>query len=72
MQNTIQKFKQSSIVFGKPGILSENVKTLTSSNHPTVQYFLLKLRTRFLLTKVYKRVCGIFLFHLDLDLFAKI
>ena len=40
MQNTIQKFRQSSIVFEKPGILSENVKTLTNSNYPTVQYFL--------------------------------
>ena len=38
MQNTIQKFRQSS-VFEKPGILSENLKTLTSSNYPTVQYF---------------------------------
>ena len=38
MQNTIQKFRQSSIVFEKPGILSENLKTLTSSNYPTVQY----------------------------------
>ena len=45
--------------FEKPGILPENLKTLTSSNYPTVQYFLLKLRTRFLLTNVYKRVCGI-------------
>ena len=72
MRNTIQKFRQSSIVFGKPGILSENLKTLTSSNCPTVQFFLLKLRTRFLLTIVYKRVCGIFLFYLDLELFAKI
>ena len=61
MQNPIQKFRQSSIVFEKPGILSENLKTLTSSNYLTVQYFLLKLRTRFLLTNVYKRVCGIFL-----------
>ena len=33
MQNTIQKFRQSSIVFEKPGILSENLKTLTSSNY---------------------------------------
>ena len=32
MQNAIQKFKQSSINFEKPGILSENLKTLTSSN----------------------------------------
>ena len=60
MQNPIQKFRQSSIIFEKPGILSENLKTLTSSNYPTVQYFLLKLGTRFLLTNAYKRVCGIF------------
>ena len=53
----IQKFGQSSIVFEKPGILPENFETLTSSNYPTVQYFLLKLCTRFLLTNVYKRVC---------------
>ena len=71
MQNTIQKFRQSSIVFEKPGILSENLKTLTSSNYPTVQYFLLKLRTRFLLTNVYKRVCGIFLILSYLQKFKK-
>ena len=50
MQKTIQKLRQSSINFEKPGILSENLKTLTSFNYPTVQYFLLKLGTRFLLT----------------------
>ena len=72
MQNTIQKFRQSSIVFEKPGILFENLKIFTSSNYPAVQYFLLKLRTRFLLTNAYKWVCGIFLFYLDLELFAKI
>ena len=55
MQNPIQ----SSIVFEKPGILSENLKNLTSFN-PIVQYFLLKLRTRFLLTIVNKRVREIF------------
>ena len=27
MQNPIQKFRQSSIVFEKPGILPENLKT---------------------------------------------
>ena len=69
MQNTLQKFGQSSLVFEKPGMLSENLKTLTSSNYSTVQHFLLKLRTRFLLTNVYRRVCGILL---DLELFAKI
>ena len=55
MQNAIQKFRQSSTVFEKPGILSENLKTLTSSDYPTVQYFLLKLRTRFLLTHCLKK-----------------
>ena len=54
----MQKFIQSSIVFEKPGILFENLKTC--SNYTTVQYFLLKLRTRFLLTNFYKRVCEIF------------
>ena len=63
MQNHIQKFGQNAIVFEKPGILPENLKTLTSSNYPTVQYFLLKLCTRFLLTNVYKRVSGIFSVH---------
>ena len=60
MQNPMQKFRQSSIVFKKPGILFENLKTLTSSSYPTVQYFLLKHRARFLLTNVYKRVRGTF------------
>ena len=72
MQNPKQKFRQSSIVFEKPGIFSENLKTLTRSNNPRVQYFLLKHRTNFLLTNVYKRLFGIFLFCLELELFAKI
>ena len=60
MQNPMQKCRQSSIVFERPGILSENLNILTSSNYPTVQYFLLKFRTPFLLTNVYKRVGEIF------------
>ena len=40
MQNLIQKFRQRAIVFKKPGILPKNLKTLTSSNYPTVHYFL--------------------------------
>ena len=72
MQNPKQKFRQSSIVFEKPGILSEELKTLTSSNYPTVQYFLLELRTRLLLTNVYKGCVEFVLFSLDLELFAKI
>ena len=39
MQITIQKFRQSCIAFKKPGNLCENLKTLASSNYPTVQYF---------------------------------
>ena len=72
MQNTIKKFRQSSIVFEKPGIYSENLKTLTSYNYPTVQYFIMILRTRFLLTMSTKGFVGFLLFHLDLELFAKI
>ena len=69
MQNTIQKFRQSSIVSEKPGILSENSKTLTSSNYPTVQYF---LRIDFLLNQcLQKGVRDFFKFCLDLELFAK-
>ena len=64
MQNAVQKFKQSSIVFEKPGILSENLKTLTTSNYPTVQYFLLKLRRPFLLTSVSEMVCGILFYFI--------
>ena len=32
MQNIIQKFRQSSIVFEKPGILPENFKTILQFN----------------------------------------
>ena len=59
MQNPIQKIRQSSIVFRKPGILTENLKTFMNSNYPTVQYFLLKIRRRFLLTSIHKSVCQI-------------
>ena len=34
MQNAIQNIRQSSIVFEKQGILTESLKTLTSSNYP--------------------------------------
>ena len=68
MRNSIQKFRKSYIFFEKPGILSENFKTLISSN-----FDLLKLRTSFLLTNAWKSVLGIsFFFFLDLELFAKI
>ena len=47
MQNPIQKFRQSSIVFEKPCILPEKLNTLTSSNYHRVEYFLLKFGTLF-------------------------
>ena len=66
MQNSLQKFRESSLVFEKPGILFENLQTLTNSNYPTVQYFLLELCMS-------TKVCvGFFSFYLDLELFAKI
>ena len=77
MQNLIKKFRQSSIVFEKLRILSENLKTLTSFTYPTVQYFLLKLFLKLLSHVSYlpistKRCAGAFLFCLDLELFKKI
>ena len=50
MQNPMKKFRQNSIVFEKPGTLSEKLKTLTSSNYHRVKYFLLKFRNVFYLT----------------------
>ena len=58
-----KKFRQCSIVFEKPGIFLENLKTLTSSNYAIVHYFLLNLCTHFLLTNVYKRVPVFFFFY---------
>ena len=47
MQSPIQKFRQSSMVFKKLGILSENLKTLKSSNYPIVQYFFAEISHTF-------------------------
>ena len=67
MQNPIQKFKQSSIVFEKPGILSENLKTLTSSNYPTVNIFCWNFAHVSYLPMSTKECVGFFLFYLDLE-----
>ena len=53
MRKSIQKFRQSSIVFEKTGFLCWTLKTLTSSIYHRVQYFLLKLRICFLFTNIY-------------------
>ena len=74
MQNPIQKFRQSSIIFEKLGILSRKLKTLTSSDCRRVEYFLLTFCTRFLLScQLSTKGClEFFLLDLDLELFAKI
>ena len=64
MQNPIQKFRQSSIVFKKPDILSENLKILTSFSWNFEHVSYLPIST--------KGCLGLFLFCLDLELFAKI
>ena len=59
------------LVFEKPGILSENLKTLTNSSYPTVQYFFAETSHTFSTYHCLKKVCGIFLFYLHLGLCAK-
>ena len=69
MENTIQKFRQSSIVLEKQGILPEN----TSCNYPTVQYFFAETSHTFSIYQYLQKSVWDFLkFYLDLDLFAKI
>ena len=68
----IQKFRQGSIAFEKPGILSKNLKTLTSSNYSKVQYFCWNFAHVFYLQLSTKGYVGFFKFYLDLELFAKI
>ena len=71
MQNPIQKFRERSAVFEKPGILSEKSKTL-SSPITKLRILLLKLYTRIPPTNIYKTACSRFLFCVDLELFAEI
>ena len=62
LEKFLQKIRQSSIVFKKPGFLSKKLKTFTGSNCHRSQYFWLKLHIRYLLTNVYKRVCENFFY----------
>ena len=39
MKSFIQKSRQSSVIFKKPDILFENLRTFMSSNYPTVNIF---------------------------------
>ena len=75
MQNLIKKFRQSSIVFERLGILSRKLKTWAKSNYHRVEYSLLTFCTRFSVSTYHclkKGVRDFFLFGLDLELFAKI
>ena len=70
MQNPTQKFRPfRSIVFKRPGVLSEKLKTLTSANYHRLPYFFVEI----LHTFMSKRVCsGFFLFYLGLELFVRV
>ena len=67
MQSPIQKFRKSSIIPEKPGILPEKFTV----KYFFLKYFLLKSCIHFLLTNVCKWCSGLFLFRLELELFAK-
>ena len=70
MQNIIQKSRQSSIVFEKSDIWSENLKTLVSSNS---SIFFAEISHMFSTYQCLQRdVWDSFLFHLDLKLLSKI
>ena len=62
MQYTIQKFRQSSIVFEKRGILSENLKNVDVLQLSYSSISFLKLRTRFYLPMSTKGVWVFFYF----------
>ena len=73
MQNTIPQFRQSSIVFEKPGILPENLKKLwRAPTIPQFNIFCWNFAHVFYLPLSKKVYVGFFLFYLDLELFAKI
>ena len=52
MENPIQKFKQISIAFEKPGTFPEKLKIFTSSNYNRIECFLLVFCTQFLHTNI--------------------
>ena len=73
MQSPIQKFRQNSIVFEKPGILSETFKTFYELLLPYISMvFCWNFAYVSYLPMSTKACVGFFLFCLDLELFAKI
>ena len=71
MQNTTQKFRQSSIVFEKPGIWSENIWSELELSCSSI-FFAETSHTFSTYQCLQNGVWVFFLFHLDLELFAKI
>ena len=72
MENHIQKFKQNSIVFEKPGLLLKNLKLLRALSTTELNIFSWYLAHVSDLTISTKACSGIFYFFLDLDFFGKI
>ena len=71
MQNTIQTFRQSFIVFEKPGILSENWKLWRAPAILQFNFFCWNFAHVFYLPMSTIEDVGFFLFYLDLEVFAK-
>ena len=72
MQNTMQKFRQSSIVFEKPGICLKIWKLWWAPTIVQFNIFYWNFAHVFYLPVSTKTCAGFFLFYLDLELFAKI
>ena len=72
MQNSSPNFKQNPIISEKPSYLPEKLKTLTSSTYNEFNIFCWHFAHVSYLPLSYKRLFGIFLFCLDLELFAKL
>ena len=72
MQNPVQKLRQSSIVFKKPGTLFEKWKLWRAPTTVDFNNFCWNFAHVPYLTISTKRCVGLFLFCLELELFAKI
>ena len=73
MQNSMQKFRQSYIVFEKPGYLCKKLKTLRStSSHRVAEFFVTSCIYFAHISHLPMSTKGIFLFCLVPELFVKI
>ena len=60
MQNSIPKLRQAPIISKNQGFFAWKIENFDELQLPEFNIFLLKFCTRFVLSDVYKRVCGIF------------